>query len=242
MASMLLLNPRGRRRRAKTRRAHSRKANPFLFGKKRRSSRRSAVARNPARRYRRRNPIALRHHHRARRRRNPIGAMGGGIIHLLTDAGIMAAGAVGFDLLYGQINGMLPTSLQVNASTVGAGDAVKLGIAVALGALLDKPTKGMSRKLATGALTVQLYDIASGMMPATMSSGMAGVGYVQPSAVVNLQTWNKPNRNMRGAGVRGVGALVTGNSPSLRALTRPGAMSPSQKLASVYPASGMGFR
>jgi hypothetical protein len=205
MAGMLLLNPRKRRRKAATgakRRTRSRKPNPAWFKKghvaKTRRHRRTRTGphaivtrANPVRR-RRRNPIRHVRHYAARRRhhRNPLAGFGG-ITSLLMDGAIMAAGGIGFDLLYGQINSKLPASLQVNSTTVGAGDAVKLLATVAAGTFLSRMTRGLSQKLALGAVTVQLYDIISGTLPASISSQMHGVGFMNPGPTVTGQPWVK---------------------------------------------------
>ena len=167
MAEMLLINPRRRK---------ARKARPAAKRRTVRARRRRnpvAVAAAPVRR--RRNPIraAKRRVMSRRRRRNPISLGGGSMMSLLRDALIGGAGAVAFDVVHGQIQKFLPVSLQRVPGTVGAGDAVKAIITVAVGQLLSKPTRGLSRKAAAAALTVQAHDIIKGFVPATMPLGFA---------------------------------------------------------------------
>jgi len=234
MAGLMLLNPRGRKRKAR--------ANPHRKSRKRRSPAQLAafkrmIAANPRRksarrakrrthavvhanpihrtrtRARRRNPIHfMRRRHHARRRRNPFGGgLVGGVTSLLMEAGVMAAGAVAIDFAYGQINSRLPASLQTNANTVGAGDAVKLLATVAIGSFIKIP---VVKKAALGALVVQMDGLVKSMLPASVTSGMAGVGYLQPGPTVRGQKWVHGAAVRRGAGV---GALLRPGAGAHRA-------------------------
>lgn len=218
MAELLLVNPRKRRAKKSARKSRSRRRNPVAAV--RRASRRinpiAAVGRA-----RRRIPIALRGGLRAvgrriRRRRNPIGMGGGSFLRALTtmvkDAAIGGAGAIAVDAAMGQINRFLPATLQRTPGRVGVGDAVKLAITVALGRLLAKPTRGLSTKMAQGALTVQMHGIVSSFVPA----GFA-LGYAVPGRVVNASARVGPMRN-----TQGMNAYVAANAPSplLNAYTR----------------------
>ena len=203
MAEMLLINPRRRK---------ARRANPIA--KRRRVTRRrnplAAVARrrkrNPMPAVRRRNPIGLARR-RVMRRRNPIGGrMGSGMLMAaIREAFVGGAGAVAVDLAMGQINKFLPATLKVTPGSLGAGDAVKALITVVLGHYLSGPTRGLSRKMAMGALTVQSANIMKSFVPATMA-----MGYASPARIVRGTNTVGPN----------MGAYTQG-SPLLNAYTRP---------------------
>lgn len=205
MAEMLLINPRRRRK--------ARRANPIA--KRRRVTRRrnplatvaSRRRRNPMPAIRRRNPIGLARR-RVMRRRNPIGGMGTGMLMAaIREAFVGGAGAVAVDLAMGQINRFLPATLKTVPGTIGAGDAVKAIITVTLGHLLARPTRGLSRKMALGALTVQSANIMKSFVPGTMT-----MGYASPARIVRGTNTVGPNM--------GMGAYTKG-SPLLNAYTRP---------------------
>lgn len=245
MAELLLLNPRKRRRAPAKKTAAKRRVrrrNPIAAVSRRRA--RPARRRNPiaavSRRTRRRNPIALRSARRggSRRRRNPIG--GGlsvkGITRTLMDAAIMGAGAVGVDMAYAQVNRMLPATLQPVAGKVGVGDAVKAVLTAALGALLNKPTKGIAGKAALGSLTVQARDIAAKFLAqaGVPMAGIAGVGYYTPGAVINRSARVGPNRSItnNGAGAGMAAYLPPGRTPLLNGVgQRVGAYLPPGRTA-----------
>lgn len=224
MAQMLLLNPKGRTMARKTKRkarkapSAKQRANWARFAAMARSKSRSARASNPKRRKgaaRRRNPSPVVYSARrsTRRRRNPI-SLGGGrsivsaFMGQVKTAAVQGAGAVAIDFAYGQLSRFLPAMLQRTPGRLGLGDVVKMFVAVALGELLNKPTRGMSRQAATGSLTVQISDIVRGFMPAGM------LGYYVPATVVNANTRIGPNS--RGP------VMLPRQSPSLSAYTRPG--------------------
>lgn len=200
MAEMLLINPRRRRK--------TRKAASTTTRRRRVTTRRKRIS-NPigkplARRVmRRRNPIA-----RMRRRRNPIGGrMGTGMLMAaIREAFVGGAGSVAVDLAMGQINRFLPATLKVTPGSIGAGDAVKALITVTLGHFLARPTRGLSRKMAQGALTVQAANLMRGFVPATMT-----LGYASPAMIA--QGTNRVGPNM--------GAYVPG-TPLLNAYMKPG--------------------
>lgn len=166
MPEMLLINPRRRKAGAK------RRKNPIAaHGAK-------TVAK------RRRNPIAALRRRTlsvGKRRRNPIslGVSQRDFLTGIKTAVIGASGAVAMDLLMGQINPHLPASLQTNPQTVGVGDAVKAALTVVAGKVLSKATRGLSDKMATGALTVQAHGIITAYLPQA-----ATVGYATPARVV----------------------------------------------------------
>ncbi len=192
MAEMLLINPRKRRASGAKRRASSgrrRRRNPISNLRARTTATRRASPRRPARRMSnpRRRRFAL------RRRRNPI-RLGGVASTLMTqvkDAVIGAGGAIAIDLAFAKLAPMLPATLQPVAGSVGAGDAVKAIFTVIAGKVLDRPTRGMARKAALGALTVQMHGIVKGMLPASMR-----VGYYSPAMIADMTNRVGPIRQV----------------------------------------------
>ena len=207
MAEMLLINPKKRRRNPAAKRRVVRRKNPVTAMVRRR--------RNPlAAMRRRRNPLAAaRRNPLARmraRRRNPIGgAMMGNYMTQIREAVIGGAGALGMDLVYGQINSFLPAALKRVPGSIGAGDAVKAVITVALGGLLSKPTRGLSDKAARASLTIQAYDIMKSFVPGGMT-----IGYASPALIAQGTNRVGPIR-------RGMNAYTNG-TPLLNAYMSPG--------------------
>jgi len=233
MAELLLINPANpvrNRKMAKTRRKSRKaptakqRANWARFGamaKARARVGRKTARKRPGRtttaavRSRARNPISMGSvRRRVRRARNPI-ALGklGTYLSPIKDALIGGAGALTVDLAYGQVARYLPDMLQRKPGEVGLGDAVKAVFTVALGQLLAKPTRGVSRKMAAGALTVQSAQILARFVPASMTMGR--VGYYSPAGVT-------PGTNRVGPIRQGVNAYVPGPGPLLNAYV-PGA-------------------
>ena len=203
---MLLINPRKRGTRKATKRRVVRRKNPVTAMVRRK--------RNPlAAMRRRRNPLAAARRNplaRMRRRmRNPIGGMMGNYMTQIREAVIGGAGALGMDLVYGQINSLLPAALKRVPGSIGAGDAVKAVITVALGGLLSKPTRGLSDKAAKASLTIQAYDIMKSFVP----SGMT-IGYASPALIAQGTNRVGPIR-------RGMNAYTNG-TPLLNAYMSPG--------------------
>lgn len=234
MAEMLLINPRSRRRakpakrRASPRRA--RRASP----RRRRNPINNLRSRAPIRVSRRRaNPLGrVRRRMSVRRRRNPI-SLGGGaksMMTMLKDALIGGAGAVGVDMLYGKLAPMLPASLQVTPGAVGAGDAIKAVITVMAGKLLSKPTRGLSVKMAQGALTVQAHGIVSGLLPASMR--VNGLAYYSPAMIANMTNRVGPIR-------KGMNAYVQPGRTQL--LNGVGVYTNRSQLLNRSPAAREGF-
>jgi len=202
MAEMLLINPKKRRRNPAAKRRVVRRKNPAVTAMVRRK-------RNPlAAMRRRRNPLARM---RMRtRRRNPIGgAMMGGYMGQIREAVMGGAGALGMDLVYGQINSFLPAALKRTPGVIGAGDAVKAVVTVALGGLLNKATRGFSAKAAKASLTIQAYDIMKSFVPSTMT-----IGYASPALIAQGTNRVGPIR-------RGMNAYTNG-TPLLNAYIKPG--------------------
>ena len=204
---MLLINPKKRRRNPAAKRRVVRRKNPVTAMVRRRRNPLAAMRRrrNPLAAARR-NPIA-----RMRRRmRNPIGgAMMGGYMGQIREAVMGGAGALGMDLVYGQINNFLPASLKNVPGTIGAGDAVKAVVTVALGGLLNKATRGFSVKAARASLTIQSYNIMKTFLPSNLT-----LGYASPSLIAQGTNRVGPIR-------RGMNAYTNG-TPLLNAYMSPG--------------------
>lgn len=214
MPDLLLINPRKRRAggTAKKRRStRRRRRNPINNIRSAVANRRAGRVMNPRRR--RRNPLAF---YTRRRRRNPI-SLGGTARTLMSqvkDALIGAGGAVAIDLAFAKAAGFLPATLQPVKGTVGAGDAVKAIFTVALGKLLAKPTRGLSTKMAMGALTVQAHGIVSAMLPASMQ--VNGLAYYSPARIADMTNRVGPVR-------RGMNAYTpAGQTQLLNAYTQKG--------------------
>lgn len=149
MAELLLVNPRRRRRRHKARRRRAPRAH-------RRYRRRRAVALAPRRRRRRSHRrISFR-----RRRRNPsfrgsFGSMRSALMPSLKAGVVGSIGALGLDIVLGQVLAKLPVSLQSGWGKV----AVKLAGALAVGMLGGYVMRGRGRDLTVGAMTVTLHDV-----------------------------------------------------------------------------------
>lgn len=231
MPEMLLINPRKRRAAKSTKRRASPRRARRAAPKRRRNpinTIASRVRRSPVRRAARRaNPIR----NLRRRRRNPI-SLGGSAksyISSIKDALIGAGGAVAVDLGYSKLSPMLPASLQVVKGAPGAGDAVKALATVLAGKLLSKATRGLSVKMAQGALTVQAHGIVSGLLPASMQVG--GMGYYSPAQIANMSNRVGPIRN-------GVNAYTApGRTQLLNAYARPG----QTQLLNASPRAREGF-
>jgi len=209
MAQMLLINPRRR---------SARKANPVARRRKMTRRKNPVAALAKRRTMRRRNPIAAVARRRVmRRRRNPIGMGGGMLMTAIREAFIGGAGSVAVDVIQGYINKVLPANLQAVPGKVGVGDAVKAVTTVMLGHYLSGATRGLSRKMAMGALTVQAAGIVKQFVPAGMTMG--GVGYYVPGAVSQGSQRVSPiNRAGMGAYTKGtplLSAYTSGQSPLL---------------------------
>lgn len=206
MAELLLINPRkrGARKARKAKRATSkRKHNPVSF---RAVTRRAKPKANPARRRR-----------GARRRRNPIAVHGivSSLVPMLRDAAIGAAGSVAVDMAMGYVKPYLPAMLQPTPGKVGAYDALKAVVTVALCKALSRPTRGMSVKAAQGALTVQMDRAVRSILPATVQSQLA---YSTAGLVTQGVARVRPNTM--------AAYTAPGKTPLLNAYTRPGSASP----------------
>jgi hypothetical protein len=223
MAQLLLLNPiskggkMAKKRRSAKQIAATRKLvalNKRRAGKSTGAKRRRVARSNPitvVSRRRRRNPIVSRAVSR-RRRRNPI-ALGGGtsILGMLKGAAMAGAGAVAMDAAIGQINKFLPASMLGSPGQIDQGDAVKAGLTVLLGKVLNKPTRGLSMKAAQASLTIQAYNMIGSFLPASVP-----LGYMNPGRVVNGRAVIGPNVR------QSVQRFTPGTTPLLSRYTTPG--------------------
>lgn len=104
------------------------------------------------------NPRHRGHHRRKthyRRRRNPsLSGIFGGVVPMLKEGALGAAGALANDVAFGFGKKYLPDALQAGYGRTGA----KLGFAVLLGMLLNKVFPGKGRSLAAGAATVTIHE------------------------------------------------------------------------------------
>lgn len=189
-------------------------------GGKRRAAKRTSAS---AARRRMSNPIAsYSRKRRSARRRNPI-SLGGatGMVGALKAALLGGAGSVAVDLAYGQVSRFLPAMLQRTPGSVGLGDAVKAVFTVAVGEVLNKPTRGLSRKMAAGALTVQAATILRNFVPASLA-----LGYYSPAAVTQGTARVGPIRPGMNAYVPGAPPLLNAYSEGLPPMLNgmPGSM------------------
>lgn len=228
MSKVLLINPSHRPKRRKARKSPSaaqRRARAAFAARAR------GRAKNPVRRVARRRHVAVSRRRRrnpihalatrrtsVRRRRNPIsmGVSTRGIVGQLKAALVGGAGAVAMDVIMGQINKYLPASMQATAN-VGVGDAVKAGVTVLLGQVLNKMSRGMSSKLAQGALTVQAADILRSFVPSTMT-----VGYYSPGRVIRGSPKTGPNMQAIAPGMARYLAPAKSGGPLLSRYMSPG--------------------
>lgn len=174
----------GRKRKAKRRSA------PVASSAPRRVSRRSA--RRSARRVSRRFGSAMR---------------SSGIVGSLKSGLVGGAGAVGVDIIMGQVAPMLPASMQtpVDAQTGGLSYgyvAAKAAIALALGHFGKRIAPRYAERAAEGALTVLAYGVLRPMVPASMTMGYLNPAPLARGGVRGVGVYNP--------GVRGVGVYNPG--------------------------------
>ena len=145
----IVSNPRRRKHSKRRRKAHS--AAPK---RRRRRARRAAP-----RRHRRHHTLRLRRNPIRRRRRGGFARQGGqAMTGLLIPGALGAAGALGFDFLYGKVSSYLPAALQGNYY-VSAGLKLVAAFGVAkFGRKVMKPQTAVA--LASGIAVVTLYDVA----------------------------------------------------------------------------------
>lgn len=173
----------------------------------------AVVAMNPRRR--RRASAMRRVARRVYRRRNPAMRFSiRGVMGAIQNALVQGAGAVAFDIAHGQIQRFLPAMLVPVPGRVGLGDLVKAAITVFVGQTLSGPTRGLSVKAATGALTVQAHGLIRSFVPSTLP-----LGYAVPGQVAQGMARVGPNRAIVGVGRY----TAPGATPLLNRYTAPGA-------------------
>lgn len=217
MSEMLLINPRGRRKARKVRKnpTPAQRAARAAFAARFGGKKRAAGATK-----RRRNPIGatVRRKMRsygARRRRNPIGGLPSFalIIKSMKEAAIMGGGAVAVDMVYKRIETMLPVNLQRDPTKLDVGDGVKAIVTVALGQLLNGPTRGLSMRAATGALVVQAHGIVNQLLPIEMRLSNAGtLGYAVAAPVYDGEA--RVNPSLLEAYTNSAGPLLNEYTPA----------------------------
>lgn len=157
MNEILLVNPRKRRKGKKSRRrGHVRL--------KRHASRRRAVKRVKARRYKR-NPSG---------RAFSLKSVGSAVVPTLKKGALGAVGAIANDALVAQVTKLsfLPDALK---SGYGA-SALKLGSAIAVGVVGNLAMKGKGEALAVGAATVAMHGIIRDLVSTNLPSVAAYLG------------------------------------------------------------------
>jgi hypothetical protein len=162
---LVLVNPRSRSRRKsnpKHRTRRARRRNPITA-----MSPLSGYRRHRARR---RNPIVMH-----RRRRNPIAATAS-IGAMAKNAVVGGVGAVAIDALFGQLQPMLPASLQTGYGYT----AMKAGATLAIGILGKRVGGGIVTKAAEGALICQTRDLLRSFLPASITMGAYSPAMVAP--------------------------------------------------------------
>jgi hypothetical protein len=175
-------NPSGRRRRmpAGLRRYWAGKRGTRLSNPRRRRRRRNPVVHGYRRRYpvraRRRNPRRRFRARSYRRLRNPRGDMMG----TLGAAAIGAVGAIGLNVAYGYVSPYLPTGLQT-----GLAQTAVLGVgALGLGYLVSRfVSNDIGQDVAFGGLTVVMFNAASSLAASAglpVPTTMAGYGDYTP--------------------------------------------------------------
>jgi len=252
MPELLLLNPKRRRgagrKRRKTPSAAQRRARAAFAAMSRARSRVGRSA-NPKRRRRatakrRRNPISYRSAARRvsyrRRRRNPsLRSIGGSVMNfrsyipVLKDAAVMGAGAIAIDYAFSFINQYLPASMRKVSGKVGAGDAVKALLTVALGFAASSATKGLSKRAAMGSLVVQMRDLMLTLVPAA-AAPVNGLGFVTAGRVVPGMT-GRVNSNMRASAMSPLLSQWIGGRSNSPLLSGPG-------MGMIYPTSTSNVR
>lgn len=189
MSELLLINPR-RRRKAK-RSSPKRRRNPVHAKSTHNRRRRVHRMSNPVAplRRRRHRVSAVRHHNPRRRkhgyRRNPIAGLSvNSIMGMTKDAAIGAVGALAVDVAYGYVKGWLPASMQSPNDATGSVNPMyflaKGGVAVLLG-VLGKKLTNKAGHMAQGSLTVTMYDLLKGFVPASVNLGYVSPGHMAGS-------------------------------------------------------------
>lgn len=208
MSNLLLIhpNPRKKRRSAAQKAAT---AKMLAANRAKRRGRRSAtatVSATPKRKYRR--SVIRRAKSATRRYSRRAGAMlrgfsTGGIVPMVKNAGIGAAGAIGVDIAYGAASKFLPDSVKSPMAADGGMNyayyAAKGALAIGVGMIAGKVVSpSIASKMAEGSLTVTLHDAMKAMIPADS----VPMGYASSARIA------------RGGNVRRLSEYVRSNAPS----------------------------
>lgn len=236
MPQLMIVNPRRRKAKRKTRSPAQRAATARMLAanrarrnpapKRRRPKARAASVAVATRRYRRKSASGSvkRYVRRARARASTMGKSLGfslpKIQHAVTQAAIAGAGAVAVDVLMGQAVKFLPATWATRYSADGtvnwayyaSKSAVAIGMAVAGAKFLPGKAKSAANTMALGSLTVMTYELMRGMIPADMLT----LGFMSPGRVVggsdNVTSLGKYLEGRRAQG--GFGKYLSG-------MTRP---------------------
>jgi hypothetical protein len=181
---ILLLNPRHKRRRrmpaglarywASRRRGH----NPRRHHRRHHYRHRAS---NPRRHYRRH---VRRHHYR--RHRNPRDGIGGDIFGSYVVPGVIgAAGAIGFDILWGYVEPQLPASFQTGWVATLA-ELVTLWFAIKAADSMSPRNRQTIHRAGLGAATVIAYNALEGLAAQYLPAGTPGLSGYMPAARYQL--------------------------------------------------------
>jgi hypothetical protein len=208
--SLLLINPRRRKRRRNPKRSRRMPAALRRYW----ASRRGTRLANPRARRRRRNPVVHSYYRRKKvrsRRRNPrrtfrmrryrrLRNPRGDFMHTLTAGALGAGGALLLNLVYGYVNPYLPASLQTGLVQTGVLTVGALGLGMLVGKFVSKD---LGESVAFGGLSVVLYNAA-----ATVAQG-AGLSITNNLSGYADYTPRRLGAYMQGrpgtAGFRGLG-------------------------------------
>jgi hypothetical protein len=181
MEHMLILNPYGGRRR-KNPRKHRMPAGLARYWAKHRHHRNPRRRRHHHRAHARRNPRRRHYqHHYRHRRRNPSGLTPGSrdiFGEYLVPGTIGAAGAIGFDVLWGYVEPQLPPSFQ-NGWVATLAELVTLWFAIKAADSMAPRYRHTIHRAGLGAATVIAYNALEGLAQQYLPAGTPGLsGYI----------------------------------------------------------------
>lgn len=199
-------------------RSRSRPARAAAPKRRRRRARAAAPAAAPARRRR----AVARVTRRSRRRASSGLRLGGSGsilnqgVTMLKDGAIMGAGALGVDMLMGQVNKILPdgwdSPLEGDGTPNYKNAAIKAAVAVGVGYVgaryLPASMRGLAVKAAAGSLAIQGYTLIKGSIPADFLP-LGGATRMQPSRLAGapLNTLRIPAQAPGNTGSLGMAPL-----------------------------------
>lgn len=230
--SLILINPRRRKRRKNP--SRSRRRMPAAL-RRYWASRRGTRLANPRRRRRRKNPVVHGYRRRrplrarrrysnprrrirryARRLRNPRGDF----MHTLTAGAIGAGGALLLNTVYGYVNPYLPASLQTGLVQTGVLAIGALGLGYLVGKFVNQD---IGNDVAFGGLSVVLYSALSTVATSaglSVTNNLAGYADYTPRRLGAYLTGRSNTQGFRAHGTGGMAGLgYVSPAPVLR---RPG--------------------